>query len=149
MARRRPKTKAEFFERELAAWEELHALVVDLPDEAWTQPAAAGHWSLKDVWAHLADWMKETRRVMPALVSGEKVSANIQSFNREHYERNRRLPLDAARRRVQRERKQLMSLLKTMPEEHLIGNPRIYTWASYATYNHYAEHIPDILRSRA
>jgi hypothetical protein len=25
---------------------------------------------------------------------------------------------------------------------------RIYTWAAYATYKHYAQHVPDIVRFR-
>jgi uncharacterized damage-inducible protein DinB len=147
MARRKPKTKAEFFERELKAWEELNALVTDLPDTAWTQPGAAGDWSLKDVWVHIAAWMKETRRVVPMLIRAEGVpSVDIQYFNREHYERDRNLLLDAARRRVERERKRLLAYLKMMPEESLLHNRRIYTWAAYATYKHYAQHVPDIVR---
>ena len=85
---------------------------------------------------------------MPSLVSGERVSVSIQSFNQEHYERNRDLPLDKAQRRAERERQRLLTLLKTMPEEGLLGNRRVYNWASYATYNHYAQHVPDIVRFR-
>ena len=144
MAQRKPKTKQEFIERESLAWLDLNELVTDLPDECWTQPGAAGDWSLKDVWAHIADWMKETRRVMPILIRGEPVSAHIQTFNAEHDARNRNLSLDAARKRVERERKQLLKLFRSMSEEDLLGNRRCYTWASYATYNHYAEHIPGL-----
>lgn len=146
MARRKPKTKQEFIERESLAWLDLTLPVVELPGRVWTLPGAAGDWSLKDVWAHIADWMKETRRVMPLLLAGEKVLANIQAFNREHYEQNRKLPLNAVRRRVERERKQLLSLIKKMPEEQLLSNRRVYLWASYATYNHYAQHIPSLVR---
>lgn len=109
-------------------------------------PGASGAWSLKDVWAHIADWMKETRRVMPMLLAGEKVSAKIQAFNKEHYEKHRKLKLDMARRRLKRERELIMNLIKKMPEEKLFGNARVYAWASYSTFNHYAEHIPNVSR---
>jgi hypothetical protein len=148
MARREPKSKQEFIERESLAWLDLTLPTVDLPDAVWTLPGAAGDWSLKDVWAHIADWMKETRRVMPMLLAGEKVPANIQAFNREHYERNRKLTLDKARQRLERERKRFLSLVKAMPEEQLLGNRRVYIWASYSTYNHYAEHVPSIVHFR-
>ncbi len=146
MALRKPKTNQEFIERESLAWLDLTLPATELPDKAWRLPGAAGDWSLKDVWAHIADWMQKTRRVMPMLLAGEKVPANIQKFNREHYERNRKLTLDAARHRVELERKRFLALVKKMPEEQLLNNRRVYLWASYATYNHYAEHIPAIAR---
>lgn len=146
MAKRKPKTTTEFFECECTTWEELNALVADLPDAAWVQPGAAGDWSPKDVWAHLAAWMKETRRVMPLLLRGERVSARIQEFNRAQHERDCNLPLGTVRRRVERERQSLLTFLKKMSEEELLRDRRIYTWASYATYNHYAEHVEGLKR---
>ena len=148
MALPKPKTKAKFFELEGKRWEKLDALAADLPEAAWTQPGAAGEWSLKDVWAHLAAWMKETRRVLPMLLRGESVTAHIQEFNREHAARDCSLSFDAALRRVERERKQLLKALASIPEDDLLGNRRLYSWASYSTYNHYAEHIPSITRFR-
>lgn len=124
----------------------MNALATDLPDAAWTQPGAAGEWSLKDVWAHLAAWMKETRRVMPMLLRGEKVAAHIEEFNRAQHARDRNLPLATARRRAERERKQLLKFLGMLPEEDLLGKGRVYIWASYATY--YAEHIRALVRFR-
>ncbi len=146
MAKRKPKTKQEFIELESLTWLDLTLPVIDLPDKVWTQPGAAGDWSLKDVWAHIADWMKETQRVLPMLLRSEKVPVSVQRFNEEHYEKNRKLTLDAARRRLELERRRLLAMVKKMPEEQLLGNRRVYNWLSYSTYNHYAEHIPSVTR---
>gem|GEM_PF-2622849 len=146
MALRKPKTKQEFIERESLAWLDLTLPTVELPDSVWTLPGAAGDWSLKDVWAHIADWMKETRRVMPRLIAGAQVPANIQVFNRAHYERNRKLTLEQARQRLERERKRVRAMIAKLDEADLLKNRRVYSWASFATFNHYAEHIPDVTR---
>jgi hypothetical protein len=146
MSLRNPNTIQEFIFRESLTWLDLTLPIVELPDEFWTIPGASGDWSLKDVWAHIADWMKETRRVMPMLIAGKKVSAKIQAFNKEHYAKNRNLKLAVARRRLVRERRLIMALIKRLPEEKLFGNRHVYAWASYATYNHYAEHIPNVVR---
>ena len=146
MALKKPKTTQEFIERESLAWLDLTLPTTNLPDKCWMMPGASGDWSLKDVWAHIADWMKETRRVMPMLIVGEQVAARIQTFNQEHYEKNRKLKLDVVRRRLERERKLMLALINRLPEEKLFGNRRVYTWASYATFNHYAEHIPNVVR---
>jgi hypothetical protein len=146
MALRKPKTKQEFIELESLTWLDLILPVTSLPDKYWTVPGAAGDWSLKDVWAHIADWMKETRRVLPMLLRDEKVPANIQRFNAEHYAKNRTLTLDTARRRLEVERKRFLAVVRRMPEEQLLGKQRVYAWVSYSTFNHYAEHLPGVTR---
>ncbi len=148
MAKTKPRSKDEFFQREQAAWDELNALTEGLSEAEWVQPGAAGDWSLKDVWAHLADWMKETRRVLPMLLRDEKVSAHIPQFNAEHYAHNQRLLSDQARRHAERERRALLATCAKLSDEQLLGKARVYNWASYATYNHYAEHIPGLTRFR-
>jgi hypothetical protein len=148
MALKKPKTKAEFFKRERETWDELDALVADLPAAAWLQRGAAGDWSLKDVWAHIAAWMNKTRGVMPQLLNGVQVPAQIQAFNQEQYLKNRNTSLDVVRRRIARERKQTLALIAKIPGEQLIKNKRVYSWASFSTFNHYHEHIPALKKFR-
>ncbi|MBI5652195.1 MAG: ClbS/DfsB family four-helix bundle protein [Chloroflexi bacterium] len=148
MALRKPKTKEEFFKRERETWDELDALIADLPDAAWLRPGAAGEWSLKDVWAHIAAWMKKTRGIMPRLLNGDQVPANIQSFNEEQYLKNRKTSLDVVRRRIERERNQILSMIEKIPKEQLLKSSRVYSWASFSTFNHYHEHIPALKKFR-
>ncbi len=83
---------------------------------------------------------------MPRLIAGAQVPANIQAFNRAHYERNRKLTLEQARQRLERERKRVRAMIAKLDEADLLKNRRVYSWASFATFNHYAEHIPDVTR---
>lgn len=146
MALRKPKTKADFFKLEHLAWDQLNAPIKGLSKSAWAQPGASGDWTLKDVWAHLADWMIETRRVLPTVMRGRKVPINIPLFNAKHYRKNQSMPLPIARQRLAWERKRFLSLAKNLSEEQLLGNRRVYNWVSYSTYNHYVEHIPNLVR---
>ncbi len=146
MALRKPKSKADFFKLERATFYQLNAPIKGLGKSAWTQPGASGDWTLKDVCAHLADWMIETRRVMPKLVLGIKAPINIPVFNAKHYRKNQAMTLAVARQHLARERKRFLALVRKLPEEQLLGNRRVYNWVSYSTYNHYVEHIPNLIR---
>ena len=148
MALKKPKTKEEFFILESKTWEAVESLVADLPKSALTQPGAAGDWSVKDVWAHLATWMKQTQSIMPLLLKDEKVPANIQAFNAEQSEKFRKLSLAAARQNIERERKKILALIRKIPDEQLLKNSRVYSWASFSTYNHYHEHLPALTQFR-
>lgn len=149
MALRKPETKAEFFKLEDKTWRELNAQMKGLSREAWLEHGAAGAWTAKDVWAHIADWMTETRRRLPMMLRNGKLEPiSIAKFNQAHYKRNRKIPLAVARKRVERERKKLLALLKTLASENLLDNKRIYSWASYSTFNHYNEHIPPLGKFR-
>ncbi|MFQ6015698.1 MAG: DinB family protein, partial [Anaerolineae bacterium] len=148
MTKRRIKDRAAFLQCEGDVWAELNAAVADIPPDMMLQPGVAGHWSLKDVLAHLAAWMEETLRVLPRLVEGEEVELGytIESFNARHYEADRDRPLSAVQARLERVRRELLALLETVPEELLLRHRRINEWAVYSTYGHYEEHLPDILR---
>ena len=149
MALPKPKTKADFFALERAIWEKLNAQTKGLPRAAWTESNAAGAWSLKDVYAHLADWMIETRRRVPKILRDEKLPRlSIPEFNRACHTRNQRLTTTQARQRLTRARQALLRFIKTLSEDDLLRNTRVYTWAAWSTFNHYAEHIPNLARFR-
>lgn len=126
----------------------MNSLVADLPAKVLRQPGAAGAWSVKDVWAHIADWMEHSRRVVPSVIRGEKVRTNVQAFNTEHYETNRRMTLTETRARLAEQRKRFLAFVKRLPKKDLLGNSRVYNWVSSSCYNHYAEHIPGFKRFR-
>ncbi|MEW5720635.1 MAG: ClbS/DfsB family four-helix bundle protein [Chloroflexota bacterium] len=149
MALPKPKTKAGFFELERKTWNKLIALTKGLPRAAWTEPGAAGEWSLKDVYAHLADWMIETRQRIPKMRREEKLPRiSITEFNRAHHQKNQKLTTAQARQRLTREHPALLKILKTLAEDDLLHNKRVYVWAAWSTFNHYAEHIPNLARFR-
>ncbi|MCI0475169.1 MAG: DinB family protein [Anaerolineales bacterium] len=149
MALPKPKTRAGFFELERATWNKLTALTKGLPRAAWTEPNTLGAWSLKDVSAHLADWMIETHDRIPKILRAEKLPRlSITEFNRAHHKSNQKLTTAQARQRLTHERQALLQFLKTLSEDDLLGHKDVYTWASWATFNHYDNHIPSIARFR-
>ena len=110
---------------------------------------AAGKWSLKDVYAHLADWMIETRGRVPKMLRDEKLPRiSIPEFNRACHARNQKLTTAQARQRLTLARQALLRFLKTLSEDDLLHNKPVYTWAAWSTFNHYAEHIPNLARFR-
>lgn len=146
MALRKPKSKADFFKLERETFSRLTAPAKGLRSSVWAQPGASGDWTLKDVWAHVADWMIETRRVLPMLIRGRKVPINVPGFNAKHYRMNQFMSQFVVRQRLARERKRFLTLVKKLSEDQLLGNRRIYFWVSYSTYNHYDGHIPNLIR---
>jgi hypothetical protein len=101
------------------------------------------------VYAHLADWMIETRDRIPKILCEEKLPhLSITKLNHTHHQQNQTLTTAQARQRATRERKALLRLLQTLSEEELLRHKDVYTWAGWATFNHYANHIPNIARFR-
>jgi len=148
MLKRKPKTKAAFFKLEEQVWDEINALVADLPDETWLKSGAVGVWCIRDVWVHLAGWMKFTPRVIPKFLANKKIQVDIQERNTKEVARAQKLSPAAARRRIENTRKNFLAYLKTVRQDDLLGNRRVYNWASFTTYNHYVEHIPELKHFR-
>ena len=148
MLKRKPKTKADFFKLEQKMWDELNAIVADLTDEDWLKPGAVGEWCVRDVWVHLTGWMIFTPRVIPKFLANKPVPVDIQERNTKEVARAQKLSPIAARKRIERARKNFLAYLKTIREKDLLDNKRVYTWASFTTYNHYVEHIPELKHFR-
>jgi predicted nucleic acid-binding Zn ribbon protein len=140
-----PKTVAGFFTREEAEWKALTGLWADLPEKDLVRPGACGAWSVKDVMNHIASWMEAARKVIPLRLAGGRPPAGLYTvgnFNPAQYARYRRSSLAASKRRLQRNRKLLLELLRRVPKGELLAfTRRIGSWAKYSTYGHYAEHM--------
>jgi hypothetical protein len=148
MLKRKPKTKADFFKLEQQVWDELNALVADLSDEDWLKPGAIGTWCIRDVWVHLAGWMKYTPRVIPKFLALKPVRVDIQERNTQQVARAQKLSPAAARRRIETARTNFLTFIQTVREDDLLNNSHVYSWASFTTYNHYVEHIPELKHFR-
>lgn len=149
-----PATRAEFFERERAAWAELSATWEGLPDDALLRPGACGpEWSVKDVMNHVAAWQEAALRVVGDLLEGRwgRLGPNTDKFNALRQAEDRDRPLDDTRQRLSQARDDLLALLDRVPEAGLLnvyGRQQIGWWAKYATYGHYGEHIRELMEFR-
>ena len=145
----KPKTKTAFFKLEDKTWNKLGAQMKGLPPEGWLARGTAGSWNAKDIWANIADYMIVARSRIPKMLRGATLRPfDVPRYNEKQHKRNRKMRLIIAQKRIEREREKILAYLRTLSKKDLLGNPYIYGWASFSTFNHYDEHIPDLKKIR-
>jgi hypothetical protein len=117
--------------------------VEGIPESLMTEEGVSGHWSVKDILAHVAAWDRETTRVVLQIVRGDEPEwpAHTQRFNDLNYEADRTLTVLEARNRALSAHKALVEMLDGKSEVRA-------AWVRGATFAHYPEHTEDILRWR-
>ncbi len=125
------------------AWRGLMDSIRGIPEGLMSEPGVAGHWSVKDILAHVAAWDRETTRVVMQILRGDEPEWPIhdQKFNDVNYEADKNLPVNEARNRALSAHKALVELLDGKAEVRA-------AWLRGSTYDHYPEHTEDILRWR-
>lgn len=125
------------------AWRALMDAVGGIPESLMGAPDVVGHWSVKDILAHVAAWDRETTRVVMQIMRGDEPEWPIhdQKFNDLNYEEGRRLSANDARNRALSAHKALVEMLDGRGEVRA-------EWVRGTTYAHYPEHAEDILRWR-
>jgi hypothetical protein len=150
--RPRPKTRAEFLQREKDTWNELAATWCKVPDAALVQPGACGPgWSVKDVLNHIAAWQEAAVRIIPEFLAGRRATlgASTDRFNAQQQAADRDRSLRASKRRLNTSRRDLLALLDTVPDAVLLDQTtRVNWWARYTLHAHYGEHIWELEQFR-
>ncbi len=125
------------------SWRALMDSIRGIPESQMTAPGVSGHWSVKDILAHIAAWDRETTRVVMQILRGDEPEWPIhdQKFNDLNYEADKSLPVNEARNRALSAHKALVEMLDGKGEVRA-------AWLRGATYDHYPEHTEDILRWR-
>ncbi len=128
-------SKAEFLrdlDEENRQWE---ALLDSIGEQRMEQSGVAGHWSIKDIVAHITSWRRRTVARLEAVARGEPQlpapwPASLQSddeINAWFYERERgksvRQTLDESRQVYQ----QLRAAIEALPED-VMANPDRFPW---------------------
>jgi hypothetical protein len=125
MAKRLPKvtSRLEFTERERASWKRFTTIWADLSDALLLQPGACGpEWSVKDVINHTAVWQEAAVEQIGNLMAGRtaRIGAGTDRFNAAQYALDRDRPLAESRVRLDRSRRKLLKLLRTVSDEQLL-----------------------------
>jgi hypothetical protein len=129
-------SKAEFLrelDEENRNWEELLSSIGEARME---QPGVAGHWSVRDVIAHITSWRRRTVQRLQAVAKGEPSSPpppwpsdlnTDDKINAWFYEQERgkslREVLDDSRRTFQ----QLRAAVEAIPEA-VLDDPKNFPW---------------------
>lgn len=134
-----------------AAFEESYA---GLPEAAFLEPDVVGDWSVKDVLAHVNTWEEEALRYLPVIATGGTpprylTYGGIDAFNALMAERKRDLALSDVRRRLEESHRQVVDLIRGVPEHLLTGETPFRRRLRLDTYGHYRLHADAIRQWRA
>jgi len=159
-----PATKAEFLatmQAERAQWE---ALLAAIGEARMTEPGVAGHWSVKDVVAHISAYERWILEQLEALARNETPPPSLMDDNDMErrntiaHEQTRDLALSVILADAQHTYDQLAQLVANTPEADLMETQRALAfvkahwgndtalWGAVAglTYGHYDEHLADL-----
>jgi hypothetical protein len=147
-----PKTKAQVLKRLQTERSRLEQNLARLTQEEMLQPGVVGEWSVKDVLAHLGDWIARMSVWVEAARRGETVYCpdpdftwkQIDRLNQHIYEAHRDQPLNEVLAYFRATFNQFISMVEAMPEEEMfergrfafVGNRPLYDWIGlYAAHD--------------
>jgi hypothetical protein len=143
-------------QREYQGWQEL---VDQIGLEHMDQPGVAGHWSIKDIVAHLTGWRRRTVARLQAAGHGDPEPsppwpAHLQTddeINAWIYEMNHERPVGEVLDESQQVFEQLLSAIESLPDQAFTDVQRYRPWwegsslTSEAFFGHFhEEHEPDM-----
>ncbi len=135
-------------EREWKAFLECFA---GLSDSALMEPNVVGHWSIRDVLAHITTWEEEVLKAFPLILEGKRLLryGGIDAFNAREQERKRALSLAQVKQELVTTHQRLMTFLASLPEDLQAAENRFRHRLRLDTYHHYREHTAQITAWRA
>ena len=81
-------------------WRELYDAVQGLSEDALQEPGVVGHWSIRDVLAHVTTWEEEVLKALPIILDGgplphySTLYGGIDAFNAQAHERKEGFTLE-------------------------------------------------------
>lgn len=159
-----PMTKALLIERMRdgrAAWE---AALVEVPAAHVAEPGVEGHWSAKDVIAHVTVYEVWTADQLEGVLRGETAmvvrpdepegagTSDTDQQNAAYYEVYKDRPLDAILAEAERAFPRLLAAVEALPEDVLLergrldwlGDTALWELIAGNSYDHCAEHLAAI-----
>ncbi len=149
-------SKKEILERLRTERARLEAAIAGLSEETMRQPGAVGHWSVKDVLAHITAWEAELVTALWYNTIGRRPRLadirNVDAWNERRYKENKDRPLERILNDFHGVHEQLLQRVEALSDEEL-DDPRLYEWTGGKTlaeviaensYAHEAEHAEQI-----
>src|ERR687887_2099514 len=131
------------------AWAAIKESYAGLSDSQLTEPGVTGHWSVKDILAHVTTWEEEALQHLPLIIAGGTppryaAQGGIDAFNARATEHGRRLSLAEVLRRRDETHARLVDFIRGQPEGTFGGQTRARRRLRLDTYGHYPEHTEAI-----
>jgi hypothetical protein len=136
------------------AWRTLQESYAGLSDSQLMKPGVTGHWSVRDILAHVTNWEEEALKHLPTILKGEKpprysiTYGGINAFNAHMTEQKRGLTLADVRRQLDDTHDRLIDFIASVPEEQFRSETPFRHRLRLDTYSHYPKHAEAIQRWR-
>jgi len=142
--------KEQTLDRLEREWQALVNTWEGLPEDALLQPGTVGHWSVRDVMAHVATWNEEAIKALPVILEDKPLPRymGIDAFNAREQERKQYLSLEQVKRETLATYNKLTDYLQNLPEA-AFNRPRFNKRLRLDTIGHYREHAAQIAVWRA
>ncbi len=126
-------------------WQALFQLWEDLPEDILLLPGAVGHWSTRDVMAHITTWENEALKALPLILEGKPLPRymGIDAFNAREQEHKRHLPLKRVKEELLATHHKLIQFLENVPES-VFASARFTKRLRLDAIGHYREHAAQI-----
>ena len=130
-------------------------IVAQMDDDMMLKPGVEGHWSVKDILAHVVWYEREIVGVLSAraLVGSDLWALPPDERNAGVYEETKNMTLEEVRAESARVFPQLLEQLEALPED-VYGDPSCFSgmpaeWEPWfiiagSTFNHYLDHTESI-----
>jgi hypothetical protein len=132
------------------AWATIKESYAGLSDSQLTEPGVTGHWSVKDILAHLSTWEEEALTYLPLILKGGRPPrysikyGGIDAFNAQMTEQKRGLALADVLRQLDETHRRLIDYVQSAPEEQFTRETRFRRRLRLDTYSHYPKHAKAI-----
>jgi hypothetical protein len=132
------------------AWAALKESYAGLSDSQLTESGVTGHWSVKDILAHVTTWEEEALKYLPLIITGGRPPrysikyGGIDAFNAQMTEQKRGLSLSDVLRQLDETHRRLIDYVHSVPEEQFTRETRFRRRLRLDTYSHYPKHAKAI-----
>jgi hypothetical protein len=127
-------------------WTALQESYAGLTGPQLVEPGVAGHWSVKDILAHVTTWEEEALKYLPVILHGDRpplyssMYGGIDAFNAQMAEQKRGLDLDDILRQMDETHRRLIEYVQSAPDEQITRETRFRRRLRLDSYSHYREH---------
>ena len=132
------------------AWAAIKESYAGLSDSQLTEPGVTGHWSVKDILAHVTTWEEEALQYLPLIIKGGRPPryslkyGGINGFNAQMTAQKRGLSLSDVLRQLDETHRRLIDYVQSVPEEQFTRETRFRRRLCLDTYSHYPKHAKAI-----
>ena len=132
------------------AWTAFKESYAGLSDSQLTEPGVTGHWSVKDIIAHVTWWEEEALQHLPLILTGGRPLrysiqyGGIDAFNAQMTAQKRGLSLSDVLGQRDATHRRLIAYVQSAPEEQFTRETRFRRRLRLDTYSHYPKHAKAI-----